>query len=408
MSILQSEFDKVLRDIPYQLLTDTILDRMATEGVILTARERDQLIKYIRTGTNGIFRFRRWRWWENQPVEIEVTESDTESVMNRLTEFIEVRLPEMINSAVEILSTNILRTLNNNWRAEFRCQNQVRRGFEKRLQKRWGEAINLLRMMLTISRELGDMTHSSIIDDPDFASPSLLDVLTRLHARACQVTDEIICLLSSGFADGAMARWRTLHEIATVAFLIQHHGEDLARRYIDHQVVESFRAAKDYRECSERLGYEPMIDSEYEEILKAYDEIVQCYGDTFKTQYGWASDALCLKNPTIKDLERASGIDHLRVHYRMASHNVHANPKGLFFKLGLFDEVDVLLAGPSNAGLTDPGHSAAISLMHVSVAQGMIRPNLDSLVGLQMLRKLTDEIGEAFFRVHLQLEEETG
>jgi hypothetical protein len=32
------------------------------------------------------------------------------------------------------------------------------------------------------------------------------------------------------------------------------------------------------------------------------------------------------------------------------------------------DETNLLLAGPSNAGLADPGHSTAISLTHVSVA----------------------------------------
>ena len=51
-------------------------------------------------------------------------------------------------------------------------------------------------------------------------------LLIRL-VRACQVTDEIICLLENGFADGAMARWRTLHEIAVVAVVISQHGENL-------------------------------------------------------------------------------------------------------------------------------------------------------------------------------------
>jgi hypothetical protein len=45
--------------------------------------------------------------------------------------------------------------------------------------------------------------------------------------------------------------------------------------------------------------------------------------------------------PTFKDIERAAGIDHLRAHYRMASHNVHANPKGVFFKLGMLEESQV-------------------------------------------------------------------
>ena len=408
MSTLQNTLDRALQGVPYQLLANSIQDIMLRQGITLSSREREQLIAQIKNGSDDVFRLRRWRWWEKQHVKIEFTEADAKAITERFTEFIETQLPELIVSAVEELSTGILRTLHHNWQAEFRLQERERRGFEKRLRQRWGEAINLLRMMLTLSRELGEMTRNSIADDPDFASPFLLDVLTRLHARACQVTDEIVCLLRSGFADGAMARWRTLHEIAIVAFLIQQNGEDLAKRYVDHQVVESFRAAKDYRECSERLGYETMTATEFEEIRKAHEDVIQRYGDTFKEQYGWAADALGKKKPFLKDIERAAGIDHLRAHYRMASHNVHANPKGVFFKLGLFDEADVLLAGPSNAGLTDPGHSAAISLLHVSVAQGMIQPNLDSLVGLRILSSLTDEIGEAFHSAHLQLAEESG
>ena len=57
------------------------------------------------------------------------------------------------------------------------------------------------------------------------------------------MADEIICLLENGFADGAMARWRTLHEIAIVAIVLSKHGEDIAQGYLDHQAVESKRAA---------------------------------------------------------------------------------------------------------------------------------------------------------------------
>ncbi|WP_224497072.1 DUF5677 domain-containing protein [Bradyrhizobium septentrionale] len=49
-----------------------------------------------------------------------------------------------------------------------------------------------------------------------------------LHARSCQITQEIIWLLSGGFADAAMARWRTLREATAVASLIGEHGEDFS------------------------------------------------------------------------------------------------------------------------------------------------------------------------------------
>jgi hypothetical protein len=347
MGILQTTLDRTLLDTPYKLIANIMADKIAAQGVTLTTSEREKLFSHIRSQSHEVFHFRRWRWWDNKQLKIELTAADVEAVQDHVTEFIDTKLPELVTSAAEDISASIILTLHRNWRTELRHQIRDRRGFEKRLQQRWGEAIDLLRMMLTVSRELGEITRDAVADDPDFASPCLLEVLTRLHARACQVTDEIACLLSSGFADGAMARWRTLHEIAIVALFIKEHGEELARRYIAHQVVESFHAAKDYRECSERLGYEPLTEFEFAEIQKDYEEVVRLYGDTFKTQYGWAASALGRNKPSLKDIEKATGIDHLRAHYRMASHNVHANPKGVFFKLGLFKEVTYFLPVPA-------------------------------------------------------------
>jgi hypothetical protein len=92
---------------------------------------------------------------------------------------------------------------------------------------------------------------------------------------------------------------------------------------------------------------------------------------------------------------RAPGIGHFRANYRIASHNVHANPKGVFFKLGMLAESQVLLAGPSNAGLADPGHGAALSLSRVTAALvGLQQPptldNLDNNVALLMMVQLGD------------------
>jgi hypothetical protein len=91
-------------------------------------------------------------------------------------------------------------------------------------------------------------------------------------------------------------------------------------------------------------------------------------------------------------------------YYKMASHNVHANPRGIFFKLGIIGETEVLLAGSSNAGLADPGHSTAISLMQITSAFALSNPTLDDLVAMKVMEQLVDEIGGAFAKAHQQLE----
>lgn len=97
----------------------------------------------------------------------------------------------------------------------------------------------------------------------------------------------------------------------------------------------------------------------------------------------------------------------LRPFYKMASHNVHANPKGAFFKLSLYPRrQDILLACPSNIGLADPGHAAAISLGQITIALLTIKPTLDNLVICNILMRLEPEIGETFLAAQKLLEED--
>jgi len=100
---------------------------------------------------------------------------------------------------------------------------------------------------------------------------------------------------------------------------------------------------------------------EMDEIRKRYDEAIKRHGKTFGAQYGWAAKDLNGKQPTFKEIEEAVKIDHLRGHYRMASHGVHANPKGIFFSMTSMFPSEMLLAGASNAGLADAGDGAALS-----------------------------------------------
>ena len=401
MRTLQAKFERVLLEAPYRLLADRLAQKLTEAGVQLRPRELEKLVEHLQSNSGEEFRFQTWRWWEDRQLSISLTDEETQEILDRVQTFLDDDLGDLIKSEMEETSHDILRTLHATWKRESGRQERERAGFEKRLVRLWGPAIDRLRMTLTVARELG-ASHFNDARDSLPSSPHLLEVLFRLHARACQVADEIICLLESGFADGAIARWRTLHEIAAVAFLLQRSGESLAARYLEHEVVESFQAATAYRECSSRLGYEPMTDEEYEATRRARDAAVEKYGRDFGSEYGWAAEVIG-KKPTLRDIEEAAQIDHFRAHYRMASHNVHANPKGVFFKLGLLNESEVLLTGRSNAGLAEPGHSCAISLMHVTVALCVLEPTLDVLVALRVLGSLTDEVGDLFSQAHEQL-----
>src|SRR5205085_1323322 len=144
------------------------------------------------------------------------------------------------------------------WATENSLQSEEISEFRKRLERRWGEPLDQLRMLLTVSREWFEGRHKREISQTAHKDEEFREIIARLLARACQVTDEIICLLENGFADGAMARWRTLHEIAVVATIISQYGESIAERYLAHQAVESKKKMDKYLACYQQLGYKPL------------------------------------------------------------------------------------------------------------------------------------------------------
>lgn len=401
MRVLQEALDDALRKVPEQVLREMLATKLKAEGTGLSASRLSRLLRRLLKDETDTITVRRWQWWNDRDISIEWTERDDDEIECRVVAATDQVLGKLGDLSNE-LSEEILESLKRGWRREKGRQQRQRAGFERRLNQRWGQGLDRLAMLLIVCREFGDDVNEDL-RRPSSPSPSKVDVLTRLHARACQVVQEIGVLLRAGLADGAMARWRTLHEIAVIAMFVCKHGDDLSERYVLHQRIESRRAGRDYVNCQDRLGYEPMESSEIAELDQLRNDLIDRFGKTYDTPYGWAADQLGVGRPTFSDIERAAGIDHFRAHYRMASHNVHANPKGIFFKLGLLDEVDLLLTGSSDAGLASPGHSAAISLAQVSTPLVLLHPTLDNLVIAKVMLRLVDEIGQAFGDAHEEL-----
>jgi Family of unknown function (DUF5677) len=157
-----------------------------------------------------------------------------------------------------------------------------------------------------------------------------------------------------------------------------------------------------YQQHCSSLGYEPLTEEEFSRIKASRDVLKARFGDPYGEEYGWAAKALGNKRPNFSDIERDVGLAHLRPYYKLASHNVHANPKGAFFKLGLLPDQQMLLAGASDLGLADPGQCTAISLSQITFT--LLTPNIDRLVICQLLCRFGDAVGEAFIAAHRALE----
>jgi hypothetical protein len=89
----------------------------------------------------------------------------------------------------------------------------------------------------------------------------------------------------------------------------------------------------------------------------------------------------------------------------MAGHSVHANPKAILFLMAAGDK-DVILTGPSNMGLADPGRMTGHTLALLTVLLTQLHPTLDTLVAARVTGTLAYEAGEEFLEIQGDLETE--
>ena len=343
----------------------------------------------------------------------EFLESDDPHAAERLNAGIGDMIPDVAGELAE----SMLRTIKKGaFTGNLQEATAERLAFEERLEAIWRRPIDLLDLFIHLSTEAGTDFNSAFREEAVSSGDAVFEALTKLHGRACQVAKEILTLLRSGFADGAHARWRTLHEIAVVACLIGEHGQDLAERYLLHQTIEQYKLACQYQKHYAALKHEPLSQEEFDELKESRDHLVEKFGAPFKRDYGWAASVI--DNPTMSELEEKADLDHWRPYYKMASDNVHPNAHGAYYRLGLAShQGSMILAGPSNEGLADPGHATSISLLQVTLAllsteadvdSPDMRPNLDCIVVSHILQSLSDEIGQAFHEAHLFVEELAG
>ena len=290
----------------------------------------------------------------------------------------------------------IFRSLKANGPAMLRERRAMIAAFERRLYKTWRRPLDLLEMLIVASAEAGESASAQWPWKESKDRSLVFDVVRRLQARACQVACEVLTLLKTGYAPAAHARWRTLHETAVTAAFIAKHGKPAAERFLAHEHVEAKKAARQYQRYTRRLGQVRYSLKEMATFRRRHRAKLKKYGPQFKDDYGWAAVTLGVKRATFADIEKDVGLDHMRPYYKMASYPVHATVKAIRFSLALAPGQDLLLTGPSNLGLTDPGHGAAIALAQTTITMLTMLPTSDSISVSQVLLSFADEIGQAF------------
>jgi len=248
-----------------------------------------------------------------------------------------------------------------------RSLSRFRLGFEKRLREVWGEPLEVYDCVQSFAAELGERANKRwrpiAAKDNDF----IFEALTRLHGRACLTASEVGALLRTGHATGANARWRTLHEIAVTATFISEQGQEVAERYLLHDAVACYKAGLQLRDHSERLGEE--VDREEMARLKeATSELVKRFGTSFRGDWGWSAAALGKDRVTFADIAKKTDMSDWGPYVRMASHGIHAGPRGGYVDIGLPDGLLAIPARPSHFGLANPGANALLAVGQASAA----------------------------------------
>jgi hypothetical protein len=210
-------------------------------------------------------------------------------------------------------------------------------GFKERLYTRWARPLDLYELCLYIALNCGDYFNRKFRPKAAAKNDHKFEALVRLQAGAARVAGEVYALLLAGFASGAHARWRTLHEIAVTALFIAKEDKEIAERYVHHRLVKSYEDALQYQKHADKLKAKPIAGEEMQRIKKDYDAVLARYGQDFRRGYAWAHPALLRHNSNLKaakigfaHLQAAVKIEHWTPYHRMASHAVH--PSAAFIR----------------------------------------------------------------------------
>ena len=237
-------------------------------------------------------------------------------------------------------------------------------GFHKRLFETWHAPLTRLDSLIAMCMEIGSEINAEYRSSGKHLPSSRRNITIRLHTRAVQIANEVSCLLKGGYADGAMARWRSLHETTVILAFLSRHDDALSSRFVDFQAIGRLKAATEYNEHHAVLGFEPIDQATLAQFQTKRHAMLAKYGQQFASENGWAADVLKQKRVTFKDIEKFVDLSYLRPQYGFASKNVHSGIDSIGFKLALsMSGQETLLAGPSNEGLIEPIQCTSFSLI---------------------------------------------
>ncbi|MGX0133665.1 DUF5677 domain-containing protein [Cupriavidus metallidurans] len=168
-----------------------------------------------------------------------------------------------------------------------------------------------------------------------YVKPHVAIALHKLTDRAFDVIGEVIALSRAGYADGALARWRTLHEICVISVFLARHSDRCAQMYLDHHVVEKLKLVAGQYALGTALTRDLHRDRYIRSLRSGLSTLVKRYGEAFAGDYGWASIELGTKKTTFRTLEQHVDLEILRNAYQKANSVVHGGALAALTRISL-------------------------------------------------------------------------
>lgn len=298
--------------------------------------------------------------------------------------------------------------------ADLAFMRKERDAFEGRLRDRWGAAFDLYEITLAYCHDAGSEFNTRYLPEAQREGDRRFDAARRLHARACVSASEVMRLLTGGYPMGALARSRTLQELAVVAAILVENDSEISERYLLHATIDDAAYVRARQKHTDALGLEPLPPEQVSSIEESRAELLERFGKVFDDEYGWAASLFPnrQRGPKYADLEALAAHGHMRPLYKEAAQSLHAGAAGTAAIVLTRGRNTVLLSGQTNRWLSAPGHRALISLVQVTFAflLGLrdVTPEdggSRQLTALTAL-KLSEMAGDAFAKAERQLEKD--
>jgi hypothetical protein len=307
--------------------------------------------------------------------------------------------------------------------------------------ERWAEAHELLDLLLELSDAVVEVAHSG---QSGLRSQILGDIFFAGQA----VAREVLTLLRTGHATGALARWRAVHELATRAEFLSRWGQTVdgtLERYRTHdRFFREYRSTKVYQAWMRRFHPDYAEPGEKLRSLELEREgLADRFGSAFLGDYGWAHEALCelsvdyrrqvekgkrVRGPVFDDLDRAVRFESDEAPYKWrylyeesnaAVHGVIAIEEQLFRGLLRMEGLSTGSPSCNNAAHSAVNHSPAgestaariADLTRAAVALDWSAPTLGAATNtyllLETVSSLAGRTEAAFFApAHSELSRE--